>query len=189
MINPATLTGRTRRELVAAAQSGTPAAAPALELLLVEHEGLCRKVVSDVGKGQFPLDEDLLQIARIAFVRAVNAFKPGGASLSTFAWAVMFRAVLNEARRCRRDLLRLPLAATEDEKHALEDDWLGRMLETLVLRAALSALSVAERDLLTRLYDQDQSQTAVAAEIGVSHTTVQNRHRRVINNLRLALSA
>jgi RNA polymerase sigma factor (sigma-70 family) len=187
--NSTALAGRTRRELVADAQSGTPVAAPALDLLLVEHEGLCRKVVSDVRKGESPLDEDLLQTARVAFVRAVEAFKPGGASLSSFAWAVMFRAVLNEAKRCRRDALRLPVADIEDNKRAVEDDRLSRQLESLVLRAALSTLPAADRDLLTRLYDKDESQTEVARQMGISHTTVQNRHRRAINNLRLALSA
>jgi RNA polymerase sigma-70 factor (ECF subfamily) len=188
MNTTAALASATTRELVAAAQSGTDASLPALNRLLEANEGLCRSVVLNVRRGETPVDDDLLQTARLAFVRAVHKYRPGTATLSTFAWSVMHRAVLNEARRRHRGESRLRRAEASAEL-STPDDELTQGLERLALREALAALPPADRDLLARLYEWDRTQSGIAVDLGVSHTAVHKRHRRILTNLRFALSA
>lgn len=180
----------TVRELVIAAQSGADAAGPALDQLLTLHEGLCRKAVRSIRSG--PPDDDLMQAARIAFVQAVRAYRlVGSATLATFAYTVVYRAVLKEARRRDRSATRLKTVAYDEMRDGdgSDDGGIAERLQHMILHAALSAMPRADRELLDRLYWSDRSQREVANEFGVSQTAVYKRHSRIISGLRMAVSA
>jgi RNA polymerase sigma factor (sigma-70 family) len=178
------------RELIVAAQSGTDDASPALDRLLTLHEGLCKKVVTTLRPG--PPDDDLVQIARIAFVQAVRAYRVvDSTSFATFAYTVMYRAVLKEAQRQGRSASRLNTVAFDEirDVDSSNDGGIAARLQNMLLRAAISAMPNADRALLRRLYWEDRSQREVAAEFGVSQAAVYKRHARIISDLRMAVSA
>jgi len=181
----------TVRELVIAAQSGTEASEPALEQLLVNHAGLCRKVVTAFQPG--PVDDDLLQVARIALTAAAKTYRPASeASFATYAYAAMYRTVRKEVQRRHRDAKRLqqvPLEEATDAPDPAQESPLIQRLQRLVLHAALQALPQSDRELLKQLYWRDNSQREVAAKYGVSQAAVQKKHRRILKDLRFALSA
>ncbi len=88
---------------------------PAGDALLTRHAGLLRSAVRSVRVPPHVSPDDLLQVARIAFLRAACTWDPEsatGSKLTTYATVCVRRAVLRELDRARN--APLPQAATDD---------------------------------------------------------------------------
>ena len=186
MSDTAALSSATVRELVATAQTGGPQAPEALNRLIEANEGLFRAVVRHFKPLSTTVDEDLLQVARIAFARAVGLYRSGAATFTTFAFKVMSDAVCKAIRRESRYEMHFPKAEYTD---TIGRDTLSSQIDGWALKQELEALPAADKDLLKRLYAQRRSQTQIGADLGVSHTVISKRHRRILNNLRFAMTA
>ena len=68
-----------------------------------------------------------------------------------------------------------------------EDDVAGeyeREEERVALRAAIAKLPAEQQDLIQRVYFQEQSHTAIAAELGVDRSAVSHRVQRALAALK-----
>ena len=189
MQQPDVLSSATTGELVYVAQSGGPDASNAVTRLLMSHE----KMIAAIVRSRCPMaphDEDILQIGRMAFVEAINRFRVSrGLTLSTFAHSVVSGRIVNEIVRRNRRSPTIDIHSLSEEHVPAAADVFESRLEVLLLRVAVGQMPARDRELLTRLYERDGSQSAVARDLGVSQQAVQKRQHRILNFLHAAVHA
>lgn len=169
------------------------------------NEGLVRSIVGRTMQQRGPeLDEDMLQMGRIALWTALRHFNPRrGMKLSTYAGACIRNCILDELKRRKRyqgffvRSLQEPLGDDEegtlgdivpDENAATPDEVLGkRELRESVLRG-VAELPARDREVVEMRYGlRDgtcRSQREIAVAQDVSDQRIHVIHKRAIERLR-----
>jgi RNA polymerase sigma-B factor len=120
--------------------------------------------------------EDLVQVATIGLIKAVDRFEPARGELASYAAPT----IVGEIKRHLRDrvtLIRTPREQPEapvvlvahDEVQA-PDDELTASEDRVVVSIGLRTLHRSERDALRCRYFRDMSQAEVASALGISQT-------------------
>ena len=81
--------------------------------------------------------------------------------------------------------MRPDLSATIELREGQEDERVLAAVELADLHAAMAALSERDRELLELRYEEDLTQAAIAARLGIPEGTVKVRLHRARNKLRL----
>ncbi len=117
--------------------------------------------------------EDLVQETFIRLWRSAGRYDPSRSSVKTFVFTLARRAAVDLWRR-QKGPLPSSLEDTEQADVAGGDEF-QHLLLRLDVREALDALSPAHREVLDLQYEQDLTQTQVAARLGIPLGTVKSR--------------
>ena len=117
--------------------------------------------------------EDLVQETFIRLWRSAGRYDPSRSSVKTFVFTLARRAAVDLWRR-QKGPLPSSLEDTEQVDVAGGDEF-QHLLLRLDVREALDALSPAHREVLDLQYEQDLTQTQVAARLGIPLGTVKSR--------------
>ena len=131
----------------------------------------------------------------MSFVRAVRDYDAAqGVPFAGFAKARVYGNLRTLARRVIRTWQR---EATVDDRReegfwdSIEDEDAARALTRLerrsMLAAALRALSERERDVITRLYFQNETQKTAAAALGLTQQAVAAIKKRALKKMKEAI--
>ncbi|MCK0440114.1 sigma-70 family RNA polymerase sigma factor [Gordonia alkaliphila] len=152
------------------------------------------------GRGE-PFD-DLLQVARVGVIQAVDRFDPAaGADLLSFA----VPTVMGEVRRHFRDrvpTIRVPrrlreqgelvtvvsLDAARPDGFGAPDPGYRAVDDRLALAPALRVLASTDRRILRLRFRDEKSQREIAETVGISQVHVSRRLRTTLNALRSELN-
>lgn len=169
-----------------------------IEQLLESHAKLLHHVLRHFAYSGEPY-EDLLQVARLGFVKAVRRFDAGrGHAFSTYTVVTVEGEVRHYLRDCL--LIRHPrwargLAdpgeemmtagiATAAQESARD---IGAPDDHITLYESLTSLSESERELIYLLFFRDLTQQQAAEELGMSQRAVSRKEQKVLRKLRAAL--
>lgn len=176
---------------------------PAGDTLLLRHFALLRALVRKVRipAGRAADTDDLLQVARIAFLRAARTWNPASptrSKLTTYATICVRRAVLRELGRGRHAAL--PQAATDAASpDALADPDGGdrpapfAVLDPARLSALLDCLTARQRAAIQHRYGLDGREpaatwAALARRLRVSEAHARRLHDEGLERLRAVLA-
>ena len=186
----ATDAGDTATDATSAAR---PNPSASMMRLLTQYEPLLRRAA---GQAHFrTIHDDALAEACVSFVRAVRDYDAAqGVPFAGFAKARVYGNLRTLARRVIRTWQR---EATVDDRReegfwdSIEDEDAARALTRLerrsMLAAALRALSERERDVITRLYFQNETQKTAAAALGLTQQAVAAIKKRALKKMKEAI--
>ncbi|WCK54226.1 sigma-70 family RNA polymerase sigma factor [Aneurinibacillus sp. Ricciae_BoGa-3] len=153
-----------------------------------EYEFLLNRWTSRFPKG--PLQEEAMQIARIACWRRLPSYDPArGASLQTYLFRAVQGALHNwyrryEARWLERHYLPAPVEGRELWENEVEDDALQPLDEDLVWQSYLEGLPQDEAQFLTLHYKNGFSLPEVARIMEIPYERLKKRKQRCLVKLR-----
>lgn len=175
------------RVRIAAAQAGDDAA---MMQLATQYEPLLKRAAGQAHLRT--IRDDALAEGYVSLVRAVHDYDAAlGIPFAAFAKARVYGDLRTLARRAIRTWQR---EATVDDRREegfwelIEDESaaaaLTRYEQRALLTAAMRALTKRERAIIELLYFQETTQTAAAAELGVSQQAVAAIKKRAIGKMR-----
>ncbi|MCI6282974.1 sigma-70 family RNA polymerase sigma factor [Selenomonas sp.] len=178
------------RAHIAAAQAGDSAA---MMELVTQYEPLLRRAAGQAHLRT--IHDDALSESYVSLVRAVRDYDAAlGIPFAAFAKARVYGDLRTLARRVIRTWQR---EATVDDRREegfwelIEDESaaaaLTRYERQATLAAAMRALTERERAVIRLLYFNEATQTAAAAELGVSQQAVAAIKKRAIGKMREAV--
>jgi RNA polymerase sigma factor (sigma-70 family) len=169
--------------LVALAQAGDK---DAIAALLAAHAPTMMKIACPFASGGADLD-DLLQEARLAFLRAIETYEPAhGSTLRTWAYMPVRCAV---RRTCERERRGTRACAGDDDEAWLDrgpamDDEVIERLDADVVLDRLASLDTLDAEILVLRYVEGLSQREAGGRVGLSHVAVGKRERACLERLR-----
>lgn len=146
--------------------------------------------------------EDCLQDARLFFLEGIRCYDgTRGSGFAAYIKTYLYRSLQNKRRNCWRRLVRDISgdgASRDDEEGTLFDtlpdlsaDIMGNYIhreELAALSEALGELTPEELALLRAVYGQGQTIRGASQSLGVGYSTVQYRHRRLLDVLKKRLT-
>lgn len=126
------------------------------------------------------LAEDVVQDTFVRLWRSSRRFDPARGRAATWVFSLARRAAVDAHRR-------RPPAAPELPEDLADDDRYEALLTRVHVRAALETLSPVHREVLELAYDDDLTQSAIAARLAVPEGTVKSRTHHAMRALRGAL--
>jgi RNA polymerase sigma-70 factor (ECF subfamily) len=177
-----------RRRATPTAASGPPdppTAEDAIRSDIDEHGGelfhVVRRALGD--------DELAREVVQDVFVRAWRShdrYDPARGSRRTWLFAIARNAVIDAVRRRER---RPVVVATPEESAAVEPAATDRVVQRLVLEAALRSVTEPHRTALVEIHVRGRPYAEVAAELGVPEGTMRSRVHTGLRRLRDAMAA
>jgi RNA polymerase sigma factor (sigma-70 family) len=153
-----------------------------------EYEILLNRWTSRFPKG--PLQEEAMQIARIACWRRLPSYDPErGASLQTFLYRVVQGALHNwygrsEGRWFERHVLPAPDEGMDPWENGLEDFNLRPLDDHLVWQSYMEGLACEDVQFLTLHFKNGFSLPEVAHLMGMPYERIKKRKQRCLVKLR-----
>ncbi len=146
--------------------------------------------------------EDCLQDARLFFLEGVKCYDgTRGGGFAAYIKTYLYRSLQNKRRKCWRRLVRDISgdgSSREEEEGTLFDtlpdfsvDIMGNYIhreELEALSKAMAELTPGELSLLRAVYGQGQTLRCAAQSLGMGYSTVQYRHRRLLEVLKKRLT-
>jgi RNA polymerase sigma-70 factor, ECF subfamily len=163
---------------VAAGNSGAPVA----ELYRRYGGRLYRLGVRALGDAG--LAEEMVQESFVRLWRTAGRFDADRGTVAAYLF-VIARSVANDVRK--RPSSR-PLVPVEDDKLPPQLDSVDRILESLMVRDALDALSPAHREVLRLVHEDGLTQAQIAERLALPLGTVKTRMFHGLRALRTALT-
>ncbi len=163
---------------VAAGNSGAPVA----ELYRRYGGRLYRLGVRALGDAG--LAEEMVQESFVRLWRTAGRFDADRGTVAAYLF-VIARSVANDVRK--RPSSR-PLVPVEDTQLPPQLDGVDRILESLMVRDALDALSPAHREVLRLVHEDGLTQSQIAERLAVPLGTVKTRTFHGLRALRTALT-
>ena|ERR1700761_4906679 len=134
--------------------------------------------------GDAGLAEELVQECLIRLWRTAGKFDRGRGTVAAYLF-VMARSIAADLRK--RSSSR-PLAPMTDIQFPPHPDSAERIVESLMVRDALGALSTAQREVLVLMTQEGLTQSQVAARLDLPLGTVKTRTFHGLRALRVALA-
>jgi RNA polymerase sigma-B factor len=151
-----------------------------------EHLPLVRAIARRYADRGEPFDE-LVQAGSVGLIKAVDRFDPArGASLATFASALVEGEIRHHLRDQRRHSMRAVEAPLEDVSEGGAED-AERAEARMLLAGGWRMLSARERRLLELRYFEDRTQAQIAGELELSQAQVSRLLRATLDRLRTRL--
>ena len=178
----------TQEELIRAAQGGDR---EAMEALLSQYEGLCRKAAGQAHLA--PIAEDALATAREALWKAALAYDEGrGVPFPGYAKAMVYGTLWTLFKQHRRRWQREVLPEGQDERPWFElladpGDETARIEAEDAFRALIAPLAEKPRKLLTLLFVEDCTQKEAARRLGIPERSAAVMKGRALKKLRAML--
>lgn len=162
---------------IAAGDTGTPVT----ELYRSYGTRLFRFGVQALGNDG--LAEEMVQECFVRLWRSAGQYDAGRASVGTYLFVIARSVALDIRKRpSSRELLPVEEAYTPPQFDNVE-----QILDSLIMREALDALSMAHRQVLRLAYDRDLTQSQIAERLGLPLGTVKTRMFHAMRALRTAL--
>jgi RNA polymerase sigma-70 factor (ECF subfamily) len=171
---------REEAELVAQIAAGD-VGAPVAELYRRYADRLYRFGVQALGNAG--LAEEMVQECFVRLWRTAGRFDADRGSVAAYLF-VIARSVASDVRR--RPSSR-PLVPVEDIQLPPQADSVDRILEGLIVREGLDALSPAHREVLRLVHEDGLTQSQIAQRLGLPLGTVKTRLFHGLRALRAAL--
>lgn len=176
------------RRLVRRAKAGESAAK---EELFARYEGLMKRAAHQAYLGSEELRHDALSIAQLAFLTAIHTYDDSADTyFAAYAKMRVEGALYAEFRRTKKRWLReIHPDAAEDAAafwDALspaatpEDDALNR----LMLKRAVRVLTPREKEILRRIYYENETLAEVAAHLHRTRQAVGKAKKKILSKLR-----
>ena len=160
-----------------------PRADPAIiEALHAEHGGILFREAVHLTGGDRGRAEDLVQETLLRAWTHPQAFTAGSPRPWLFT---TLRHLATDAWRARQT--RPPEAAPAILDYQVTDDGTDRLLNTVVVMGAVTALKEDHRRVLAEVYYRDRTTAEAAAVLGVAEGTVKSRTHYALRALRVAL--
>ena len=137
--------------------------------------------------GDAGLAEELVQECFVRLWRQASRFDPTRGTVSTFVFALARRIAVDLWRRPSSRPLRMDPPA--DARRAALTDPAGGVVDGVVVRRALAALSPAHRQVIELTYGGGLTQAEIARQVGVPLGTVKTRTYHALRALKTALEA
>ncbi len=128
--------------------------------------------------------EELVQDTFVRLWRSAGRFDPARGTVRTFIYAIARNAAVDLRRRAASRPLGGPGLDEGRGADQLADEPFERLVEGLEVRAAMSALSPKHRETLELAYDEDLSQSQIAARLGIPLGTVKTRAYHALRALK-----
>jgi RNA polymerase sigma-70 factor (ECF subfamily) len=146
--------------------------------------GLALRVLRDAA-----LAEDAVQEAFLGVWRHAARFDPARGTASTWILTLVHRRAVDLVRRqAHADALPTKLEAATVWAAASDDADVEQRETQRAVRAALTALPSADREILALAYWRGLTQREIATELGIPHGTVKSRTYAALARLREEMS-
>lgn len=132
------------------------------------------------------LAQDAVQETIVRAWRSGARFDPAQGSLRTWLYAIMRNVIIDQAA-ARRRLTRIPTAIAQEAGAELMSDHSATFADTDLITRALGLISHEHRTAIIETYLRDRSYDEVAAELGVSVSTLRSRVFYGLKHLRHAM--
>jgi RNA polymerase sigma-70 factor, ECF subfamily len=133
--------------------------------------------------GNDGLAEEMVQECFVRLWRSAGQYDAGRASVGTYLFVIARSVALDIRKRpSSRELL-----PVEEAYAPPQFDNVEQILDSLIMREALDALSMAHRQVLRLAYDRDLTQSQIAERLGLPLGTVKTRMFHAMRALRAAL--
>jgi RNA polymerase sigma-70 factor (ECF subfamily) len=162
---------------VAAGDTGSPMA----ELYRLYSGRLYRYGVQALGNAS--LAEEMVQESFVRLWRTAGRFDPDRGSVAAYLF-VIARSAASDVRRRPSSRVLLPV---DDAQLPPQPDTADTILDTMIVREGLDALSPAHREVLRLVHDDGLTQSQIAERLGLPLGTVKTRLFHGLRALRAAL--
>ncbi|HEV2375727.1 MAG TPA: sigma-70 family RNA polymerase sigma factor [Streptosporangiaceae bacterium] len=133
--------------------------------------------------GNTGLAEEMVQECFVRLWRTAARFDPDRGSVAAYLFAIARSTALDVRRRPSSR----PLACVEDAHLPPLADNVDSILDSVVIREGMDALSPAHREVLTLVHEEGLTQSQIAERLGVPLGTVKTRLFHGLRALRAAL--
>ncbi len=131
--------------------------------------------------------EDLVQEVFLRAWRARDSYDAGAASLRTWLFAITRNVLVDHVRSRSVRPRTEPLVVEEGSTLVDPSDDVGRLMQRWLVEEALRRLSEDHRQALQETYLADRPYAEVAAELGISQSTLRSRVFYGLKALRLVM--
>lgn len=135
--------------------------------------------------------EDIVQEGYLALIKAIHNYNAKyGASMSTFAYMCVTRAMRQYAMKCAKKYAELIIqdgGELLDENENPIDDLQARITINKILKDTSYILTQKENQTLTKMLESGSSVLSVSKELGETRQATSKCYRRGINKIRLKI--
>lgn len=137
--------------------------------------------------------EDIIQEGYLALIKAIHGYKAKyGASVSTFTYMCVTRAMRQYAMKCAKKYAELVIqdgGGLLDENENPIDNLQARMTIDKILKDTDYILTPKERQTLNKMLESGSSVLSVSKELGTTRQALSKCYRRGINKIKLEIKS